>query len=150
MLIFSDLEVKLVAPVAPSVLPLSDKPVTLSLSKGPVKIGIGASTAKTLGNVGLSLDDEPEEEEEQGTEPNKRMSILRAKNDILFIADIPSNGRQTSGTSYREQKGYITLRKCLHQCLSFSNRLLATLISGTRFKKFCMQVQILQKNPHQL
>jgi hypothetical protein len=41
--IHSNLETKSAAPV-PSALPLSDKPVMLSLSKGPLKIGIGTNT----------------------------------------------------------------------------------------------------------
>lgn len=58
----------------PSALLLSDKPVMLSLSKGPMKIGFGASAAakSVAPAAGLSLDDEPEDEEEVHHEPNKR------------------------------------------------------------------------------
>ncbi|KAJ2930064.1 hypothetical protein H1R20_g7032, partial [Candolleomyces eurysporus] len=64
------------APPVPSALPLSDKPVMLSLSKGPVKIGIGASTAKTLSS-GVSLDDAPPDAEDLGPEPNKPKPVQR-------------------------------------------------------------------------
>ncbi|EAU88125.2 hypothetical protein CC1G_03797 [Coprinopsis cinerea okayama7 len=58
-----------------SILPLTDKPVTLSLNKGPVKIGLGANPAKSL-TSGVSLDDSTIEDETP-TEPNKPMPVKR-------------------------------------------------------------------------
>jgi len=58
-----------------SILPISNKPLTLSFNKGPVKIGLGA-VGKTLAS-GVSLDDAPPEEEESHAEPTKPMAVKR-------------------------------------------------------------------------
>lgn len=84
-------DAKLAAPAAPSALPLSDKPVMLSLNKGPMKIGLGVSAPKAMPS-GLSLDDEPEEEEEEhpAAEPNKPMAVKRVA-PLIASKKIASN-----------------------------------------------------------
>ncbi|KAF9476607.1 hypothetical protein BDN70DRAFT_882223 [Pholiota conissans] len=59
---------------APSTLPVSDKPVTLSFSKGPVKAVTGSVKA-----MGFSLDDSANEDtlEDVGSEPNKPIVVKK-------------------------------------------------------------------------
>ncbi|KAF8168722.1 hypothetical protein BJ912DRAFT_1001311 [Pholiota molesta] len=61
-------------PSAPSALPISDKPVTLSFSKGPVKANTGPVKA-----MGFSLDDSANDEtsEDTGSEPNKPLVVKK-------------------------------------------------------------------------
>ncbi|TFK26403.1 hypothetical protein FA15DRAFT_755080 [Coprinopsis marcescibilis] len=69
-------ETKHTIPTA-SLLPILTKPVTLSLNKGPVKIGLGSSNApKTLAS-GVLLDDSADDPEEPHTEPNKPIAVKR-------------------------------------------------------------------------
>jgi RNA-binding protein 5/10 len=60
-------------PVAPSELPLSDKPVTLSFSKNPVKLGTAA-----VKPLGFSMDDtNGDEEEEPAVDPTKPIVVKK-------------------------------------------------------------------------
>ena len=60
-------------PALPSVLPVSNKPVTLSFSKGPVKSSAGGPTKLPV--LGFSLDDAGNDggHDDTSSEPNKRM-----------------------------------------------------------------------------
>ena len=77
----------------------------LSLSKGPMKIGLAAGAApKTLATAGLSLDDTPEgEDEDEHHEPKKR-----ACTSFVTVpatdSDICSNARQTNCADGRQQE----------------------------------------------
>ncbi|CAA7270148.1 unnamed protein product [Cyclocybe aegerita] len=64
------------AVATPSTLPVSDKPVTLSFSKGPTKI-VGSSKVSV---PGFSMDDSTnadDSQEDQGSEPNKPMVVKK-------------------------------------------------------------------------
>ncbi|KAG6833193.1 hypothetical protein H0H87_010256 [Tephrocybe sp. NHM501043] len=80
------------APAAPSALPVSDKPVTLSFSKGPTK----ATTTKPL-MLGFSMDDggagEGEETEDTNAETNK---VAAAKKVAPLIASKKAISRASS------------------------------------------------------
>ena len=63
------------APFVPSALPISDKPVTLSFSKGPVKSSVAGPNKLPV--LGFSLDDAGnDDEDDANSEPNKRMRKL--------------------------------------------------------------------------
>lgn len=64
------------APFVPSALPISDKPVTLSFSKGPVKSSVAGPNKLPV--LGFSLDDAGNDDgnDDTNSEPNKRMQKL--------------------------------------------------------------------------
>ncbi|TFK42869.1 hypothetical protein BDQ12DRAFT_732461 [Crucibulum laeve] len=78
-------------PAAPSVLPVSDKPVTLSFNKGPVKATIGPSKPSV---PTFSLDDanpaQDEPNEEHGSEPNKPLVVKKVA-PLIASKKIASN-----------------------------------------------------------